>query len=377
MRAALTNKLGKPASTVIDFGYRHGIGGHGRSHVLARALSNAGYFVRDNTVCAYSRLKLARLLCFALTAKPADLILVRSPTSPALLKILGILHRRTGARLIYDAMLSAYETQVEDRQYHLPGSKRATTCRWEDIYVGQSASLLIVDTAPHAEYLAEKFKCSQQKMEVIPVGSPLVDSLSISALNIKERLRTSKHGVNVIYAGGYIPLHGVDLMIQAAIKVLATRNDVHFKFIGSGQDYAKAFAMANNTPGLTFVPPMNTDDIIHEYNNSDIVFGIFGRSEKAKRVIPFKAYDALALGKPLIMQNSQCSRAYLRHEENAMLVERNCDAIAYAIARLATYPKLRSLIGSNARSLYEATFSSSVTNKRFISRIHKLDRCQF
>lgn len=371
------NERGKPESTVIDFGFRHGIGGHGRSHVLASALSNAGYFVTNNTVCACSRLKLARLLYFALTAKRADLIFVRSPTFPAVLKILEILHRRTGAPLIYDAMLSAYETQVEDRGLHLPGSKGANTCHWEDIYLGKSASLLIVDTAPHADYLAEKFKCSKQKMEVIPVGSPLIESLPRGALNVKEQHRAAKRGVDVIYVGNYIPLHGVDIMIQAAKKVLATRNDVHFRFIGSGQDYARALTMADNFPGLTFAPPMNAAEIIQEYNNADIVFGVFGASEKAKRIIPFKAYDALALGKPLVIQNSQGSRAYLRHGVNAMLVERNCDAIADAVTRLATYPELRSLIGFNARALYKSTFSSSVTNNHFISRIHKLYRCHF
>jgi glycosyltransferase involved in cell wall biosynthesis len=361
---------------VIDFGFRHNVAGHGRSHVLVNAIEEAGFHVNNSTVAANSRLRLPRLLYFALTAPKADIIFVRSPTFTSLLRILEIMRRRTGAQLVYDAMLSAYETQVEDRQWYTPGSKEARRCLWEDHYVGRSATLLVVDTKPHAEYLTEKFACTESKMEVVPVGSPLVESVFGKKLLRKDAQEKTKREIQVLYVGNYVPLHGVDLMIQAARHILASRKDIHFTFIGRGQDYNKAFSMAKEVSGLVFEAPKEPVKIIQAYLEADIVLGVFGSSEKAKRIIPLKAYDALALGKPLVIQDSFATRHYLQHEVNAMLVARDSGEIAKAVVQLADHPQLRAEIGANARARYEESFSSHVTNKAFLRRFSNLAAMQ-
>ena len=73
-----------------------------------------------------------------------------------------------------------------------------------------------------------------------------------------------------------------------------------------------------------------------EYWEAGCALGIFGTSEKARRVIPNKAYQALACGTPLITANTAAARELLTDGESALLVPPGDPAaLAAAMRRLA------------------------------------------
>lgn len=359
--------------TLLDFGFRHPSGGHGRSEILIRRLAEDGFGIASATVEAGSRRKLPRLLANTLFPPQADGIFVRSPTFPLLLLLVWALKIRLRVPLIFDAMLSAYEGKVEDRGWYRPGSWKARVCAWEDHLVGRIADLLIVDTEVHAEYLVSKFGCPREKMVIIPVGSPLTESLDGDPERVPS---ASPAPVQVLYIGNYVPLHGVDLILQAARLVIDRNASIEFTFIGGGQDYEKAVGLGGGVKGLRFLDPVSAEEAIRHYHNADICLGVFGASEKAQRVIPFKAYDALALGKALVMQASPAARDALVHGENAWLVARSAEAIAEGILHLAARPDLRQHLGGNARQTYREKFRSQATIPGLSTRLLDLYRGQ-
>lgn len=87
---------------------------------------------------------------------------------------------------------------------------------------------------------------------------------------------------------------------------------------------------------------------------ADICLGIFGDTDKARRVVPHKVFEALAMGKPIITMDTPAARELLVHDETSLLVSNNPTALATAILDLARDPLKRVRLGAAARALFES-----------------------
>ena len=86
---------------------------------------------------------------------------------------------------------------------------------------------------------------------------------------------------------------------------------------------------------------------------TDVCLGIFGRTEKASRVIPYKAYEALAMRKPLITGDSKASRELLVDGVHALLSPMSDPAaLAERLLRLRDDPELRRAIAAAGHELF-------------------------
>jgi glycosyltransferase involved in cell wall biosynthesis len=175
----------------------------------------------------------------------------------------------------------------------------------------------------------------------------------------------------VLYVGNYVPLHGVPVILRAA--QLLDGEDVEFWFVGENHrnDLGLHDLLSRAIPqGVKFFPWLPPRDLYARLCQADICLGIFGSSEKAKRVIPGKAFLALATGIPLITGDSPAARELFRDGENAVLCEMaSPQALAAAIVRLQTDPRLRRRIGYEGRKLFESRCSTKSVGARFAGLI--------
>ena len=96
------------------------------------------------------------------------------------------------------------------------------------------------------------------------------------------------------------------------------------------------------------------------------------RSAKALRVIPNKAFQAIATSTPLITADTPATRELLEHERDALLVRPgDAEALAAAIRRLASDTELRARIGVRGRSTYERLASEVVLGRRWRSLLER------
>jgi glycosyltransferase involved in cell wall biosynthesis len=80
--------------------------------------------------------------------------------------------------------------------------------------------------------------------------------------------------------------------------------------------------------------------------------------------------QAMALGKPLIVTETETITDYLTHEINALLVPRgDATAMADALRRLAQDPALRQSLGDAARSTYETRFSGAAHAAHIVTTV--------
>ena len=164
-----------------------------------------------------------------------------------------------------------------------------------------------------------------------------------------------------IYFGKFIPLHGIEHVVAAA-KELEIDPEIRIEFIGDGQTYeamralADALRVKNITWGSRWLEP---EELRMHIARAAVCLGIFGTSNKAQRVIPTKAYVALAMAKPLITADSPAAREVLTSGKDAILCPAGESAkIAQAILALKRDEKLRSSVAEAGHQLFVEQFTT-------------------
>jgi glycosyltransferase involved in cell wall biosynthesis len=126
-------------------------------------------------------------------------------------------------------------------------------------------------------------------------------------------------------------------------------------------------------PNVEHVPWVAYDQLPHELHRASCALGIFGTSPKAARVIPNKAFQALACGTPLLTADTPAARELLRDGESALLVPPgDPEALAAALRRVAAEPNLAVALSEGGLAAHRARASEDVLGVRWRNLIQSL-----
>ncbi|MFH0770278.1 MAG: glycosyltransferase [Candidatus Peregrinibacteria bacterium] len=222
-------------------------------------------------------------------------------------------------RLVFDAFISVHDTLVSDRRLVARWSPKALFLWIVDFVSCHLADEVILDTEAHRQFFVRAFHLKPERVRVIYLTARH-DLFRPCPRTIKFRLpsppqkgekmdeggkREIMETMDVFFFGSFIPLQGISVILHAA-KMLASRTDIYFSLLGSGQTYGAMRKLAEELelPNVTFEPWMDLEKLPERICRADICLGIFGTSAKAARVIPHKVYEAVACGKPVITMRS-------------------------------------------------------------------------
>ena len=249
--------------------------------------------------------------------------------------------------IIFDAFFSLYDTAISDWELAPKNSWLARLCHFVDWSACRLATLVLVDTKAQRNFFCQEFELAKKKVRWLYMGAD-------EAVFAPYPDPPSPPPFRVLYVGNYVPLHGVPIILQAAR--LLDREEIEFWLIGENhlEDPVLKDLLSNSNPErVKFYPWMPPHELRAKIGDADICLGVFGTSCKAKRVIPGKAFLALAMGKPLITGDSMAARELLEDGKNAILCEMGSSrALVDAIVRLQRDPLLRRRIGTEGRKLF-------------------------
>ncbi|HWL32058.1 MAG TPA: glycosyltransferase [Gaiellaceae bacterium] len=262
-----------------------------------------------------------------------------------------------GRPIIFNPLVSLHETLVEDRGRFAAGSPAAGVLRQIDRIALRRADLVVADTAQNARHLAELGELAAERLAVCFVGA-------------EERLfrpgRQPAQAFHALFVGKLIPLHGLETILAAA----RLAPELRFRLVGSGQLDA---LMAERPPNAEWVEWVEYEQLPGEIQRSGCALGIFGTSAKTGRVIPNKAFQALACGTPLVTADTPAARELLVHGESALLVPAgNPEALAAAVRRLAGDTELARSIGEGGLAVYREHASEAVLGERWRGLVEQL-----
>jgi glycosyltransferase involved in cell wall biosynthesis len=255
--------------------------------------------------------------------------------------------KRHGKAVVFNAMVSLYDTFVEDRERFRAGSLAAKTLLRLDRAAFRAADLVVSDTQANADFMRELSG---------------VDEVAVCYLGAEQRLFRPAwrrgEDFHVLFVGKPAPLHGLELILDAA-RLLPS---VPFRIVGTGQ---VTHVLDARPPNVEHVPWVEYEHVPDLYAKAGCALGIFGASGKAERVIPHKTFQALAVGAPVITADSPAAREMLVDGRDCLFVQRTAESLATAIAALLNDPQLSERIAAGGRTTFEREASESVLGSRW------------
>jgi glycosyltransferase involved in cell wall biosynthesis len=254
--------------------------------------------------------------------------------------------------VVFNPLVSLEDTVIGDRALASSGGLKARALRLVDRRAFRRSDLVVADTAAHAAYFAETFGLPDDRLAVCFVGA---DDAVFSPCPRTDAT------FSVLFVGKLIPLHGLDTILAAA----AMCPEIGFDVVGSGQ---LDDALTRRTPNVRHEPWVEYWRLPDRYRAAGCALGIFGISAKAARVIPNKAFQALATETPLITADTPAARELLEDGRDSLLVPSgDPEALAAAVHRLAGDEPLRRELATAGRATYEAHASEAVLGARWLA----------
>ncbi len=232
--------------------------------------------------------------------------------------------------IVWDAFLSLYDTIVCDRNLLSKNNPMAMLLYCWEWLACRAANRLILDTRAHAEYFSKQYNLPGNKIDVAYVGA---EPENFPIGSVKANKKYDSNDFTVLFYGQFIPLHGIETIIRAA-RLLA-ETPIKFVIVGDGQEAEKISNLLKEYPldNLSWIKWIEYPQLQLKIHQADLCLGIFGRSEKASRVIPNKVFQILHSGKPLITRDSPAIRELLNPDMAGIYLvpAASPDALAEAI----------------------------------------------
>ncbi len=257
-----------------------------------------------------------------------------------------------GRPVVFNPLVSLADTLVLDRGRFRAGSLPARLLGAVDRTAFRAPDLVVADTAAQAELFRR-------------LGGRRVEACFVGA---EERVfRPGWQMVEpftALFVGKLIPLHGIETVLEAA----RLAPEVQFRVIGSGQ---LEHVLAKRPPNVDWVPWVEYSALPEQLWRCGCALGIFGTSEKARRVIPNKVFQALACGAPVITADTPAIRE-LGDNGPLLVPPGDAPALADAVRRLAGDASLRAEVAARGRATYEARASEAILGARWRALIEEL-----
>jgi glycosyltransferase involved in cell wall biosynthesis len=270
--------------------------------------------------------------------------------------------RRT--RLVFDPLVSLWDTFGGDRGLVAGGGCKAAAVRAVDKVAFALPDLLLADTRAHAAYFQERFELPRGRLAVVPVGALPVPQATGDSRELGEG-----GPLTVFQYGKWSPLHGAETVLDAAELLRA--EPYRFALAGEGQlsgELRSAIAHRGLT-NIEWLGALTHAELRAHTLAADVCLGVFGRSDKAARVIPNKVYDGLACGRPVVTADTPAVREFLHDGETALLVPAGDGAALAAALRRLQPGDERARLGAAALALYRRALTPPVVARELLAAL--------
>ncbi len=227
--------------------------------------------------------------------------------------VFGLKFKRCN-NLWIDLHISFYDTLVFDRQKFKKDSVWGKLLWNLDKKTMDLSRYVIADTKIHGMYFAKEFFQDVNKIFVMYLDA---DKEIFHPMNIAKPLKL-KNKYIVFYFGSMNPLQGIKIILDA-IEMLKDKTDIFFIIVGPINKDIRRYTGET----VQYINWLKQKEIAKYIAMSDLCLaGHFSADiEKANRTIPGKSYMYEAMGKRMILGDSEANREHFIENEKNRFVE--------------------------------------------------------
>lgn len=320
-----------------------------RAITLRDAVVDLGYelvVVRNRSRGVRRYLEVASTL-WQLRRDPPDAYIVTFRAFEILPVVLAL---ASGRPVVYDEFINPVEWFVEEHRKLRDGSLAARALRGAFRALMRRCAVVLADTESHARHAAELMELPRSRWAVVPVGT---DERTFRPLD-----RRPSSPFRVLYYGSMLPLHGLDVLLGAAV-LLADRADIAFDVVGgTAADAARveaAVARGANVNHRSWVPYEELPALFATCGLA--VGGPLGGTVQSRFVITGKTYQFLASGVPTLIGANEESSVFTHGGDALVVAQGDPVAVADACRWAADNPEALAEIGRRGRALFALRWS--------------------
>ncbi len=316
-----------------------------RSQTLVKILLDSGYHV--SSICpdfylkkTFSLFNFLYLIELAIKAYFADVIYL-SPMNSRFIKSAIWAAKTFQKKLIVEMYISIYDTFVGDQKILKgkqikPGSRQAKAMLTKDI-LALTKSDFIIHTASHELTYWEKLL----NIEIDPEKVFIAPNFNVSRLNHRRKFKQDGN-LKICWWGTFIPLHGLENILQALKILQANKVKLTCDLFGVDNDlfntYAEKIKLEQLDDCVSLKKDLSfSDNSLPQYliDNCDLALGIFGKTDKAYNTVPNKLIEALSMGIPTLTMKSAALKEFFEPETDLWTCENSSESIAESIVAIA------------------------------------------
>lgn len=239
-------------------------------------------------------------------------------------------------KLIVEMYFSLYDTLVRDRETMKEGSKQAEAVKQKDILALTKADYIIHTSNSEIDYWEKLLNISidRKKVFISPV-------CNVSTL-VHQREFQQDGVLRICWWGTFIPLHGLDKILQA-MKILQQQNlkftcvlfGINNKFYTEYENKIKLAELEHHIflrKDLSFADASLPKYLVEK---CDLALGIFGDTEKARNAVPNKLIEALSMKIPTLTMDAPALQEFFNPSIDFWVCHNSPEAIAESITKVA------------------------------------------
>lgn len=267
--------------------------------------------------------------------------------------------------IIFDQMMSPYDSLLNERKMIKKGSLLEKIIYLYEKSILNNADMVLTDTIAHQQYFSKLFHINGKKIIPIPVSA---DEHLFNSNNIPKEIQIpiNKDFFKVFFYGSFLPLHGIDIILKAASRLVQYKKIVFILIGGKGTSLNIFNSMINDLklPNVYHKTWVDYHQLPLWIADADICLGgPFGNTGQSQRIITGKTFQFLCMKKPTVIGKVPFETEF-EDKKNCLIVNQgNPDELANAILWAYQHPTDIQHIGLKGYELYNHKFSHRYVKK--------------
>lgn len=275
-------------------------------------------------------------------------------------------------KIVVDYYISIYEKVVVDEGWFKEGSFLAKLAKKLDQFYFDVATKVIFLSDFEKERYCQFIDRSPEHKKCVAIPHCIDESFTIS-----ENQDTT---FNICWWGSYLPLHGLNIIMEAA-KLLKDDN-LNLKWYFFGNSDEKAIPYVEKAKELEIEADCVFENSFTMKNGKlieflkhhcDLCLGNFGTSTKARSLMSNKVLDACAMKALVLSGNAKAYYGFFDGETDILLCECNAEDIADRVRKVYKMSKDERIKQiEQAYDIFQNQFTITKYNERFAEVLNSL-----